>query len=135
MSRSTGGRGGSSGRSVGSSGDWVTVDKTASNTMRDLLRQAAPKTAKVVETEMGALEKNARQHWPVKTGRSRDSMDLVTRARGGAVLTSLVVRAPYAYYVRSKTLAKNAAKALVLDPATNLADRLAKGIADALVKK
>jgi hypothetical protein len=112
----------------------VTVDKSSNDTFRNLLRQVAPKTAAVVEEEMETLEATARANWPVKTGKSRDSMDLVTRARKGAVLTSLVVTAPYAYYVKSKKLGKNAAKALVLDPATNLADRLARRIADALAK-
>jgi hypothetical protein len=112
----------------------VSVDKSSSDTFRGLLRQVAPKTAAVVEEEMEALEATARANWPVKTGQSRDSMDLLTRARKGSVVTSLVVAAPYAYYVKSKKLGKNAAKALVLDPATNLADRLARRIAEALAK-
>lgn len=132
MGRGTLGRGAPSGRSGGASsgGGWIELEDTSA--IVELAKMAAPETFEAVRSEMGKLYATAYRLWPVKTGFSKASMALLTRVKRDALAESLVVRAPYAYYVRSKQLGKNAAKALVLDPANELADRLATRIAEGI---
>lgn len=136
MGRGTLGRGGASGRSGGAArgGGLVELSPEAQKTILDLARQAAPVTVGVLDDDMGQLERKAYELWPVKTGYSKSTMALKVGSKRGAFVYSLVVGAAYAYYVRSKKLGKNAAKALVLDPAVELADRLATKIGEGLAR-
>jgi len=130
MGRITGGRGGSSRTSSRATrtANWVTVDKAQSDKVAGILQKNAPKAFGVVREELAILEAKAIKHWPEKTGDSKASIGTVHKVKKGGVVSSLVVLAPYAYYVRSTKLGKNAARALILDPSVELADRMATRI-------
>jgi hypothetical protein len=102
----------------------------------DLGTQAQQRTFAIVDEELRKLEATAVELWPVRKragaveqspypGYSRDSIGVEYSASPTKGLReSLVVKAPYAYYVRSTKLRKNAAQALILGPLKELAFRL-----------
>lgn len=128
MARAVGGRK----SSPISGGAWVTTTPESSANVAALARAAGPETFGAVEEELGKLYTKAKELWPVKTGKSKATMAVRHRLAKDKVISSLIVGADYSYYVYSKKLGKNAARALVLDPSIELADRLATIIAKRL---
>jgi hypothetical protein len=111
----------------------VVLDKGVTDLARQLIESAYPKVGAAVVARLENLESLARGRWPVKTGTSRDSIELETRATEDTLTVQLNVGAWYAGFIKGKGFDKGPAYDLILDPADKIADelqaRLAKEIA------
>lgn len=109
---------------------WVELDSSHRDIARELIETAYPETGRAVEIELERLHDDAKRNWPIKTGKSKESIELVFEVRGDLMRVSLKVGAYYAALIRSK--GTRPAFDLVLDQDMTLANRLADRIARTL---
>lgn len=129
--------------------------------IHELAAQADPVTVAAIDTELSELEKSTRAGWPERRliqtrknddgststvimpvvhgesqypGFSRDSIAVKWGARKGRIAASLVVLAPYAYYVKAKQFGKNAYRVLIFDKVQAIERRLGQWILDHMGK-
>lgn len=81
------------------------VDTTDLDAMlRRVLNESAARVLSRMESELGKVLANARQEWPVKTGRSRERLRLVSTVAPNGIEVSLVNDADYVYYIKAVDL-------------------------------
>ncbi len=92
-----------------------------------------PTVERTLEDEVSELHDHARSGWPVKTGRSRNSLEHGSRATGsGSAGAYLRNRAPYALEIYTRS-GQRVWDVLVLAPAAARARRLADRLRGDLV--
>jgi hypothetical protein len=121
-------------------GDGVSVEysDTLERIARAALEKAAPGVVDALEARVEKLRVAAYKRWPVKTGRSREALELRTTLdpTTGRVTVGIVNWVRYAIYVRPTSLygATTAWEAFVRKPVREAAKEVTKELGEAIVE-
>ena len=115
-----------------SKGWGVDLDQKTNQTVKALVEQAYPRTARIVERGLEKIRDGAVKDWPVKTGKSKDSIRIVPQISGDLYRLSLRVGAWYAALIRRR--GESPGRVLILDKADQLADQLSESIAKEIAR-
>lgn len=107
----------------------IDLDPKLNDTVKNLVERAYPRMGRLVEKELSRLLAKVKAKWPVgkidqHAVHSIETIKLVYQIRGDLYRASLVVGANYAANISSGGV--NIAKALILDEAEKLTDRLSE---------
>lgn len=115
------------------------MDDTLDRLVRLAITNSRPGLLPVLEAEASRLAANARADWPVKTGRSRNSIVFGVRVRSDDRLEAFVGNTvEYVYYIKSRALprSRSAWQELIRKPGLaavpGLLDRLGDAMGDVL---
>jgi hypothetical protein len=81
----------------------VIMDDSIAGMVREVIENTQRPLISLLESEVEKIYQNARDKWPVKSGRSRDSLAVVLEIKGGdAIAAGVVERTPYGHLIKGK---------------------------------
>lgn len=92
-------------------GDWVQAGADLTTATIELMRMVARPVAEAIEENMIPLAEYAIAGWPVKSGRSRDALQVHVRATSEEVTTSFINDVAYVMYIKRGTHSRYSATA------------------------
>jgi hypothetical protein len=115
---------------VSEGGVTFSVDSGVEDLVRRAIEQASPGVVAAVEKEVRLVAEDARDQWPVKTGRSKAGLTLTTIVSTDDVRARIYDDVPYVFYIRPTDLGgkKTAWNTYVQIPMRTAAKHLAEDI-------
>lgn len=104
----------------------ITLDTRVGELVRELVREEYGAIGEAAIDRMENMERLAIARWPVKTGRSKASIGLVTKKLADTIVISLDVTAWYAAFIKARGFTKGPAWDLILNRADEIAEDIIK---------